>query len=322
MVERNKVGISFVSIFILIYHIFFWVCGLAHSLSWDYAPGVPQGEAANVHLPWREKPVGGFVWKHLLKLTHDEDTQETRGSGSADPQSRSHTQIELGSRHSSGARDEESASIEVVRRTPHSSVHSHQSSPAQSRRSRGLRVTPPVSVTTQPEVMSRSRQVLAAIAVVVTPISAIVAISLLIALVDPLKALFVSFEGGPSWRGPDGKPPLAFVIDTGFLFISPHSPTTRSDWRSVTAKLLGAITVPMTLILLGVSFARMDVKLGPKSGLPVSALLSVCAVKMILLPTVGVLVTRAMMARGLINPESKVQIFVAIFLSGTPSAIK
>lgn len=78
----------------------------------------------------------------------------------------------------------------------------------------------------------------------------------------------------------------------------------------------------MALILLGASFARMDVKLSPKSGLPVSALLSVCAVKMIFLPIVGVFVTRAMMTSGLINPESKVQIFVAIFLSGTPTAIK
>ena len=78
----------------------------------------------------------------------------------------------------------------------------------------------------------------------------------------------------------------------------------------------------MTLILLGVSFARMDIKLGPHSGLPVSAFLSVCVVKMILLPIVGVFVTRAMVGGGLIDPESKIQIFVAIFLSGTPSAIK
>lgn len=60
--------------------------------------------------------------------------------------------------------------------------------------------------------MSRLRQILIAI---VTPISATVAISLLIALVGPLKALLVDFEGGPLWEGPDGKPPLAFVIDTG-----------------------------------------------------------------------------------------------------------
>jgi hypothetical protein len=68
---------------------------------------------------------------------------------------------------------------------------------------------------------------------VVTPISAIVAISLLIALVDPLKALFVDFEGGPSWNGPDGKPPLAFVIDTG-CFIPPSSSTKFSDWSLAT----------------------------------------------------------------------------------------
>lgn len=86
--------------------------------------------------------------------------------------------------------------------------------------------------------------------------------------------------------------------------------------------MIGAITVPMTLFLLGVSFARMNVKLSRKSGLPILAFLSVCIVKMILLPIVGVFITRAMIANGLVRRESKVQIFVAIFVSGTPSAIK
>lgn len=85
---------------------------------------------------------------------------------------------------------------------------------------------------------------------------------------------------------------------------------------------MGAITVPMTLFLLGVSFARMKVKLGRKSGLPIPAFLFVCIAKMILLPALGVFITRAMMANGLVHRESKVQIFVAIFVSGTPSAIK
>jgi hypothetical protein len=66
----------------------------------------------------------------------------------------------------------------------------------------------------------------------------------------------------------------------------------------------------------------MDVKLNPRSGLPVFALILICAVKMILLPIIGVFATRAMITGGLIHPEAKVQIFVAIFLSGTPSAIK
>ena len=78
----------------------------------------------------------------------------------------------------------------------------------------------------------------------------------------------------------------------------------------------------MTLFLLGVSLARLNIKPSPESGLPFFALISVCAAKMILLPTIGVFLTRAMVTGGLIRPESKVQIFVAIFVSGTPSSLK
>lgn len=210
--ERNKVGISFVSIFILIYHIFFWVCGIAHSLSWDYAPGVPQGEAANARVSWREKPICGFIWRHLPKTTNREgDGQDTE---SADARTHIHAQVELASCHSSRVQDEE-GSIEIVQRTPPPSPRSYLRSPVQSHHESVSQTTPPISTITRPRIPSRSRRVLAAIMVIVTPISAIVAISLLIALVDPLKALFVSFEGSHSWRGPDGKPPLAFVIDTG-----------------------------------------------------------------------------------------------------------
>ena len=76
------------------------------------------------------------------------------------------------------------------------------------------------------------------------------------------------------------------------------------------------------MFLLGVSFARIDVRLSPRSGLPIFALLSVCAVKMIILPTIGVFLTRAMINGGFILPESKIQIFVAIFVSGAPSALR
>ena len=116
-------GISFISIFILIYHIFFWVCGLAHSLSWDYAPGVPQGEAANTRAPWKEKPIGKFVWRHVQKKKHDEG--ESLGSKSID----FHAQIELASHHSPRVRDEEDVPIEVVRISPHSFVHSTNALP-------------------------------------------------------------------------------------------------------------------------------------------------------------------------------------------------
>ena len=214
-------GVSFVSVFILTYHVFFWVCGLAHSLSWDYAPGVPQGEAANIRVSWREKPIGGFIWRQMLKVAGRES--EGRGPKSVDSQSHPHVQTELGVRHPPQALDEE-ATIEVVRRTPRCSVSSspHQGFSDQSHRACESQATLPASTPTRLEVPSPPRRVFAAIAVVVTPISVIVATSLFIALLDPLKALFIQFEGGPLWEGPDGKPPLAFVIDTGFL--SPHLP--------------------------------------------------------------------------------------------------
>ena len=225
IVDYNEVGVSFVSIFILVYHIFFWVGGLAHSLSWDYAPGVPQGGAANVRVSWREKPIGGFVWKHMLKMAGWED--EGRDPKSADSQSNPHAQVELEIRHPPKARDGE-ASIEAVRRTPPCSAFSSQGFSDQPYHTYESQATPPVPAPTRPTVPSLSRRVLTTIAVVITPVSVIVAISLFIALLDPLKALFVSVEGGPLWRGPDGKPPLAFVIDTG-SFVSPPPSVEFSD---------------------------------------------------------------------------------------------
>lgn len=195
--------------------------GLAHSISWDYEPGVPQDEAANVRVSWREKPIGGFIWRCMLKIRHGVDGG--RVSRSANSQSHVHVQIELGTTRSSRARDEEGASIKAVQRMSRFSVYSPKGSSNQSADDQGPQVTLPIPVLTQPEVPSRLRRVLGAITVVVTPISVIVAASLLIALVEPLKALFVDFEGGPSWKGPDGKPPLAFVIDTGSYAPLPSS---------------------------------------------------------------------------------------------------
>lgn len=62
------------------------------------------------------------------------------------------------------------------------------------------------------------RRSLGIIAVMFTPINSAIAISLVVALVEPLKALFVDISGvgGPSWAGPDGNPPLSFIIDTGW----------------------------------------------------------------------------------------------------------
>lgn len=77
----------------------------------------------------------------------------------------------------------------------------------------GRAASPPLPES-DPSVWRRSLRI---IAVMFTPINTVIAISLVVALVKPLKSLFVDISGvdGPSWAGPDGNPPLSFIIDTG-----------------------------------------------------------------------------------------------------------
>ncbi len=78
--------------------------------------------------------------------------------------------------------------------------------------------------------------------VIHTPASVAVIIGLPCALIQPVKALFVVVDGWSVTRipyAPDGKPPLAFIIDT--------------------TTFIGALAVPGGLILLGASFARLKV---------------------------------------------------------------
>ena len=51
-------------------------------------------------------------------------------------------------------------------------------------------------------------------------------------------------------------------------------------------------------------------------------MLSCAAAKMVVLPIVGVLMVRGMVKYGMIEREAKVEQFVAMFLSGTPAAVK
>lgn len=81
------------------------------------------------------------------------------------------------------------------------------------------------------------------------------------------------------------------------------------------------MAVPLSLILLGASFARLRVP-RPLSRLPLLAMFLVTFVKMALLPILGVFMIQGMVHGGLIDKESKAEKFVAMFLSGTPAAVK
>ncbi|GJE87345.1 auxin efflux carrier [Phanerochaete sordida] len=317
-----QLGVSFVSIFIVSYHLVFWVCGAAHSLSWDYLPGVPQGEEAERRCSWDEKPLGSLFARYILRkpCTSAEKAACDSIPGSPvfpeekkskDPEAA--FSVAVPEQPYLDDPTEADPDVQLVRRLSRlSALPAPHAVPELSRP-----VAAPDgphdsgSVTAAPSVASLGRprsfpasvvRTLRPLAAIVNPVTIAIAIALPIALVQDLKALFVDIasEGGPRWHGPDGKPPLAFIIDT--------------------ASFVGNIAVPLALIMLGASFARLRVP-RPLSRLPLPAMLAVALVKMALLPVVGVFMVQGMTARGLIDRASRAERFVAMFLSGTPAAV-
>lgn len=81
------------------------------------------------------------------------------------------------------------------------------------------------------------------------------------------------------------------------------------------------MTVPLALILLGASFARMKVP-KPFSRLPLPAIFAVTFAKLVVLPVIGIVFSQGLVTHGLVQKESLVERFVGMLLSGTPSAVK
>jgi predicted permease len=125
-----------------------------------------------------------------------------------------------------------------------------------------------------------------------SPIAIIFAI--VIALVDPLKALFLppssSFQ--PRFRpvAPDGQPPLAFVLDT--------------------ASFVGAASVPIGLICLGSALACLRMRSGEP--FPRGAIASLALAKMVVTPLIGVGITRWFAHAGFVHRDDKVLQFVCM----------
>jgi auxin efflux carrier family protein len=130
-----------------------------------------------------------------------------------------------------------------------------------------------------------------------------IASSIPISLFQPLRALFVDTTqvGGPNWKGPDGRPPLYFVIDTG-EYLPPGQTFNRDNSPFCIAAFVGSITVPMALVLLGASFARVSIT-RPLSRYAFPAMFAVAFAKMFLLPVIGIFMVQEMVHRGFI-PKS------------------
>ncbi len=353
-------GVSYVSIFIVAYYIVFFMLGAAHSISWDYLPRIPQGEAAERHVCWKEKPIGNFFARRILhqdvkctfdlSITRPQDeemlsekvNQKTPAKGEATEIPSSEPDLEA------VVQPNVDPDVQLVRKTSRLSTDPVQEQPRHASISYAPAVSSPVPPVPPPTPAQSVRKVNARsitsrsatlntptlpqkivrlfrpLSAVVTPVTIALVISLPISLINPLKALFVDISdiSSYSFKGPDGRPPLAFLIDTG------ASSTVRNAALFIAllfwdfpANFIGSIAVPLALILLGASFARLRIP-RPLSRLPIMAMLLSTLAKMVVLPVIGVFLVQAMTASGFVDRDAKVLRFVMIFLSCTPTAVK
>ena len=282
----------------------FWVVGVAYTLAWDYLPGIPQGEDANRYFAWYEKPFGSVFSRYILRW----DNTITFPPFIKLPTGDSHSD------NSSGASTPEA--------TPTSPLLSK--STAASSQTISYVSVPSTQRTLETVPSTLTQRIIQLTLSMFTPITSALYISLPIALIRPLKALFVQVPQSSGnmtviWPAPDGRPPLAFIIDTGRA--SGNLVQRIKLTTLFSAQWMGNLAVPLALIVLGASFARMSVP-RPLSRLPISAMLACAAAKMMILPVVGVCIVRAMVKSGWISREAKVEQFVAMLLSGTPAAVK
>ncbi|KAF9066999.1 auxin efflux carrier [Rhodocollybia butyracea] len=341
-----ELGISFVSVFIMVYHIFFWVFGAAASLRWDFLPEIPQGEEAMKRVPWSEKPIGSLIHrfffqqraesgnnnhalfgldrvknlmaikeKMISKKRHSMESVE-KGALSSNP-----GLLETGLAQPQ-CEDSVDPDVRLARRVSRLSAtgpcrnvlpvstDSTAPSPATAQSHNSSETTLPLSVNHENIPQSKWARIFPSwfikivkpMSVIITPVTIALAISLPVSVIQPLKALFTdaTASGGPNFRGPDGSPPLNFIMET--------------------ATFVGGLCIPLGLIVLGASFARMSI---PKrlSTLPITAMILVTLSKEVMVPVIGIFLTQAFVAKGLIPETSLTERFVAIFLSGTPTAV-
>ncbi|KAG6816410.1 hypothetical protein H0H87_006214 [Tephrocybe sp. NHM501043] len=141
----------------------------------------------------------------------------------------------------------------------------------------------------------------ALISLLLSPASLSILLSFPIALIPPLKGLFVvlppsnstsTFSNPHINPAPDGLPPLSIILDT--------------------ATFIGAASVPLGLICLGSALARLNIPRNQWRTLPTGAIASLAVGKMLVAPVMGVGIVRGLVNGGIIARDDKVLQFVCM----------
>lgn len=200
-------AVSYIFAFVLTMNTLFFACGLSRIIVWDYRSDTPHGKDAEVHLSWTEKPL--FIAIKKLARSGKPQVVELPKSENLD------LAITI-----------ESPSDENEARAELDKSELTEAGPALEKRPTQI---PLQSRLTKYKLVARN-----ATAAFVTAPNVALVFSIVIAVIDPIRALFTPTTGY-SFHGPTGDAPLAFVIQTG--------------------QFVGALGIPLALVQLGASFA-------------------------------------------------------------------
>lgn len=130
----------------------------------------------------------------------------------------------------------------------------------------------------------------------IAPSSISLAVGMAVAMAPPLKALFVPARVHIP-PAPDGQPPLSFVMDL--------------------VSYIGAASVPLGLLLLGATIARLQVKKMPPGFWATAAMMT--ASRLIVVPIIGVGITTGLYKAGWYGDDYLLR-FVSVLEFGLPNA--
>jgi auxin efflux carrier family protein len=193
------------------------VFGVSRSISWDYQPGVPQKEEAERRVPWSQKPIGGWIHRVILRRRVEDTRKKKTDDVPVQDAEKALSTATMDAITPFPGSDSVASPViqteiaEVSRQLTRISHSSHKSEKIQPQE------PAPELPHTSALHMALVQRVLKPLRAAANSITITLVTSLIISVVKDLKALFVdvSEQGGPTWHGPDGRPPLAFMIETG-----------------------------------------------------------------------------------------------------------
>ncbi|KAK7204009.1 auxin efflux carrier [Myxozyma melibiosi] len=129
------------------------------------------------------------------------------------------------------------------------------------------------------------------------PPTASLIVSIVVAVINPIKALFVQTDYNMR-QAPDGQPPLDFVMDF--------------------TEFIGNACVPFGLLLLGGMIGRLSIKSLPRGFW--KYLVSIVLLKLVVTPIIAIAFTQGLRKANVIDSDNLVLAFVFIMSSGVPSS--